>query len=163
MGSVRGHSVFLSPDSPESCTLSRPTTMSLSEFRIYSDFSLHVPPFHPGTRRDDLNRPLTSGESSESVPIFDRCQPDQALRTCRSELKACQRSPVPRQCPHEGSSPRPDMGILSRSRMFPSLIQELARNQRLAWNLQSLCTRVRTRFARVQSAVRPQPKFQVEE
>ena len=47
-GSVRGHSVYLSPGIPESCTTygpttSGPTTMVFSEFRIYSDFSLYLP------------------------------------------------------------------------------------------------------------------------
>ena len=53
----------------------------LSEFRIYSDFSLHPPLSIPGTRRDNLNPPLTSGEShSESGVIFDRCHPDQGAQ-----------------------------------------------------------------------------------
>ena len=39
VGSVRGHSAYLSLDFPESCTL-------------------HLSPVHPGTRRDDLNPPL---------------------------------------------------------------------------------------------------------
>ncbi len=95
---------------------------------------------------------------SECELIFE-CHPEQDPHHSRSVLKVRHYA----QCPHKGSGHRPDMGILQHSWTPALLIQELTRNSRLARHLQSWCTRATTRFAQVQSAVRPQPKFQVEE
>ena len=68
MGSVRGHSVYLSLDFPESCTL-------------------HLSPVHPGTRRDDLNSPLPA-ENPLSLELSSiTVTRIKALKICWSNLK----------------------------------------------------------------------------